>query len=205
MDYLKHYNLLIESRKDLNRSKEKGYFESHHIVPKCYGGTDVEDNLILLSAREHFVAHWLLWRANRDKKSSSMFNAMTRFSKGQKRYYSSRGYQEARESLGITKKGIPLSEEHKAKIKKNNARTGKPNWNSGKKWTKKKVQCSECGEYTSEDMNRRSHGKNCQLEEYKLLLKLHTRKEILILKNITNPRLQYWVNKIRKLDGTNCP
>ena len=36
------------------------YYERHHIIPKCMGGTDKEDNLIDLFAREHFVAHRLL-------------------------------------------------------------------------------------------------------------------------------------------------
>jgi ribosomal protein S27AE len=198
MDYLKHYNLLIESRRTLVRDV---YTENHHIIPKCYGGTDDPSNIVALTAREHFVAHWLLWRANRDRKSSAMFNAMCRASKGQERYKSSRGYQEARESQRITKKGIPLSEEHKAKIKANNARTGKPNWNSGKTFKKEKVKCSKCGDMVSADHHRRWHEQNCQLEEYKKLLNLHTRKEILILKNISNQKLQYWVSKIKKRYG----
>lgn len=36
------------------------YKEEHHIVPKCMGGTDDEQNLVHLYAREHIVAHKLL-------------------------------------------------------------------------------------------------------------------------------------------------
>ena len=36
------------------------YHERHHIKPKCLGGTNDEDNLIDLFAREHFEAHRLL-------------------------------------------------------------------------------------------------------------------------------------------------
>ena len=36
------------------------YHETHHIVPRCIDGTDDEDNLIDLFAREHFEAHRLL-------------------------------------------------------------------------------------------------------------------------------------------------
>jgi hypothetical protein len=57
MDYLKIYNNLIETRK-IQESKE--YCEIHHIVPRCLGGTDDEDNLIKLTYREHYIAHWLL-------------------------------------------------------------------------------------------------------------------------------------------------
>ena len=57
MNYQKHYNLLIERAK--NRNLE-GYKERHHIVPCCMGGTDERDNLVELTAEEHFVAHQLL-------------------------------------------------------------------------------------------------------------------------------------------------
>ena len=36
------------------------YHERHHIIPKCLGGTNDENNLIDLFAREHFEAHRLL-------------------------------------------------------------------------------------------------------------------------------------------------
>jgi hypothetical protein len=37
-----------------------GYSERHHIIPKCMGGDNTPDNLCFLSAREHFIAHFLL-------------------------------------------------------------------------------------------------------------------------------------------------
>lgn len=40
------------------------YKERHHITPRCCGGTDDEDNLIDLYAREHFIAHKLLYLEN---------------------------------------------------------------------------------------------------------------------------------------------
>lgn len=36
------------------------YKERHHIVPKCMGGTNDNDNLIDLYAHEHYIAHKLL-------------------------------------------------------------------------------------------------------------------------------------------------
>lgn len=57
MNYQKHYNLLIERAK--MRILE-GYGEKHHILPRCIGGDDSEDNLVLLTAEEHYVAHQLL-------------------------------------------------------------------------------------------------------------------------------------------------
>lgn len=42
------------------------YHESHHIIPKCIGGSNEKDNLIDLYAREHFIAHKLLAQENPD-------------------------------------------------------------------------------------------------------------------------------------------
>jgi hypothetical protein len=59
MNYTKIYNQLIERAK--NRKVERdGYYERHHIIPKCLGGSDDKDNLVKLRAKEHFVAHKLL-------------------------------------------------------------------------------------------------------------------------------------------------
>lgn len=57
MNYQKHYNRLIETRKNLQRDC---VLEEHHIIPKCMGGTDDKENLVYLTPEEHFVAHQLL-------------------------------------------------------------------------------------------------------------------------------------------------
>lgn len=36
------------------------YFEVHHKLPKSLGGTDEQNNLVKLTAREHYIAHLLL-------------------------------------------------------------------------------------------------------------------------------------------------
>lgn len=62
MNYLKIYNLIINNARSrgLNKKELSGYYEMHHILPKCEGGTDNKENLVLLTAREHFIAHKLL-------------------------------------------------------------------------------------------------------------------------------------------------
>lgn len=62
MDYQKIYNQLIKRAVDESRKKVKNgvYYELHHIIPKCLGGQDTQSNLVLLTAREHLLAHWLL-------------------------------------------------------------------------------------------------------------------------------------------------
>jgi len=57
MNYEKIYDSLIS--KAQNRILET-YTETHHIVPKCIGGTDNINNLVELAPEEHYLAHQLL-------------------------------------------------------------------------------------------------------------------------------------------------
>ena len=57
MNYQKHYDALMNRAK--NRLLE-GYCETHHIIPRCMGGKNDEDNLVDLTAEEHYIAHQLL-------------------------------------------------------------------------------------------------------------------------------------------------
>lgn len=62
LKWLGHYNSLCSKAKSRGLDKKllNGYFEVHHIQPKCLGGSNDSNNLILLTAEEHFVAHQLL-------------------------------------------------------------------------------------------------------------------------------------------------
>ena len=57
MNYQKIYQNIINNRQ---QNLPSGYTEKHHIVPKCLGGTNKKENLVKLTAREHFIAHQLL-------------------------------------------------------------------------------------------------------------------------------------------------
>lgn len=63
MDYKRIYEELIEHRKMLPKL-EGVYYERHHIVPVCMGGGDEDENLIYLTAEDHFMAHLLLAKAH---------------------------------------------------------------------------------------------------------------------------------------------
>ena len=61
MDYQKLYDNIISKYKN-NPELLKGveYFEIHHIIPKCLGGSNDESNLVSLPVREHIILHILL-------------------------------------------------------------------------------------------------------------------------------------------------
>lgn len=94
MNYKQNYFDYINYVKSLNRKRGKVYYEKHHIIPKCLGGTNEKDNLILLTGREHFLAHYLLCKIYpNNKKLLFAFAGMKRISKEQKRYINSRLYE----------------------------------------------------------------------------------------------------------------
>jgi hypothetical protein len=57
MHYEKVYRSLIDKA---NSRTVKGYYETHHIIPRCLGGSDDPSNLVRLTPEEHYVAHQLL-------------------------------------------------------------------------------------------------------------------------------------------------
>ncbi|WP_324069140.1 MAG: NUMOD1 domain-containing DNA-binding protein [Flavobacterium sp.] len=119
MNYLKVYYDLMKSRQRMSRNC---YLEKHHIVPKSIFGKgymdesslkDVEDknNIVSLTGREHFVAHWLLHRAFPGVRNfSAAFHAMASMTnKYHKRYTpSSRAIEEARIANADTMK-LPVA------------------------------------------------------------------------------------------------
>lgn len=62
--YYKQYNKLINKAIKRNPSEiENLPTEKHHILPKCMGGKDEENNLVKLTIKEHIFAHLFLMRA----------------------------------------------------------------------------------------------------------------------------------------------
>ena len=63
MDSVRIYSELISRARAEGRIKGSDlYLELHHVRPRCVGGDDSDGNRVLLTAREHFLAHWLLVR-----------------------------------------------------------------------------------------------------------------------------------------------
>ena len=104
------------------------YTEKHHIIPKSLGGNNSKDNIATLTAREHFICHWLLTKMVDGLQRQQMIHAlsgMRRENKHQTRYYTkitSRVFEKLRQELALVTslrfKNKPLSEEHKDKLRK---------------------------------------------------------------------------------------
>jgi hypothetical protein len=173
MNYTKVYNQLIE--RAMGRKPEKGgYYESHHIIPKCMGGSNDKTNKVKLTYREHFIAHWLLHRANPTNKSlAASFHIMAfgtswrnaRTERGNEWMPSSRQLEEAKMSKVMERRGTKHSEETRKKISESNK--GKLGRNVGTKHSDaaiEKMRAAKLGKTRSEEVKKRiSEGKKQQV------------------------------------------
>lgn len=71
--YTKTYNKIIEKAKDRILD---GYKERHHVIPQSMGGKNKKENLVYLTAREHFICHWLLIKMTSGNNKSKMLYAL---------------------------------------------------------------------------------------------------------------------------------
>lgn len=101
------------------------YTEAHHIIPKSISNDNSKNNLVLLTAREHFLCHWLLTKMTTGKSKSKMMYALWAMSNIENKYHqrykiTSRIYKNIRESISkeFSKNmtGRKLSAETKRKI-----------------------------------------------------------------------------------------
>jgi len=57
-----YYLNTIREKQSRNGLDSTEIYEKHHIVPRFEKGTDMENNIILLTVKEHVVAHWLRYK-----------------------------------------------------------------------------------------------------------------------------------------------
>lgn len=116
--YATWYYSIIEKSK-LRILPKSTYVEKHHIVPRCLGGNNLKENIATLTAREHFVCHYLLTKMTSGNIRHKMLSAVTRFQQQgpyQKRVLTSWEYQKLRECANAARKGIRHTQEAIQKI-----------------------------------------------------------------------------------------
>jgi hypothetical protein len=118
----------------VNRASQRtldGYTETHHIIPRSLGGSDDPNNLVVLTAREHFLCHWLLTKMVKGKRKQwSMINALGMMmwseNDNQERYrINARLYEQLKQKHSDMKSW---------------AMTGERNPQYGKKWSEERKQ-----------------------------------------------------------------
>jgi len=115
--YTTWYYSIINNAKNRNIDS---YTEKHHIIPKSLGGDNSTDNLVKLTAREHFICHLLLTKMVNGPERHKMLSAVTRFRQSRKyqnRNLTSWEYQKIRECAVLARTGQKHTLSAKQKIK----------------------------------------------------------------------------------------
>lgn len=143
-----------------------GYTEGHHIVPKCLcedaSWISDKQNLVYLSAREHYICHWLLTKViPNNYKILYAFARMTVDVMG-KRNLTSKQHARCRIAAslatslkpawnqGLTYKTGPCSDRRRTAITKARKNTAK-------------IECQHCKKLLDPGNHRRFHGDLCKL------------------------------------------
>lgn len=80
-----------------DKPTDGGYYERHHILPKSLGGSDAPSNLVYVSGRVHFIAHWLLYKWHKNTAMATAFYGMCDLNRRPERFKpSSRKYELAK-------------------------------------------------------------------------------------------------------------
>ena len=175
MNHQKVYEDLINKAK--NKQKLNEYQELHHILPKSMGGSDALDNLVFLTAREHFIVHALLAHIYDNNQMWSAFIIM----KGREHYFNSRLYEIAKKNKSKAMlgnqyaKGIKLPDHVKDAVRESNKKrirtqkmiekctfAGKNHTQEHKEYMKEKMTGRQFSEDTRQKM------REAQIKRFKL-------------------------------------
>ncbi len=102
------------------------YTEKHHIIPRSLGGTNEPKNLVKLTAREHFICHWLLMKMVTGNKREKMVYAFRMMRVTSKDHNGNRYYTKLTSRI-FEKYRVEHAQIHSKNMK------GRPGWKKGLK------------------------------------------------------------------------
>jgi hypothetical protein len=172
----------------------EGYTEIHHIIPQSLGGSNDKENLVELTAREHFICHWLLVKMTEGEDRSKMLyalNSMRAENRYQKRYHTkitARVYEKYRiehaenhskrmKGKPAKNKGVPMSQEQK-QILREKAKANHVSGNVYSKESQEKRIAKVLGQKRTDETKRlmslasKGKPKGPQSEEHRLAISL---------------------------------
>ena len=123
--YSELYRELIAKSQKRNWTKDSVpcYVERHHIWPKSLGGSDESQNIVFLTASEHYYAHYYLMKMLENQNDESYIKMVyacwqmnNRIAPGKNLEREAKIYEEVRQRVSSSRFGKKLSEEHKQKI-----------------------------------------------------------------------------------------
>ncbi|CAB5215127.1 HNHc domain containing protein [uncultured Caudovirales phage] len=135
-----YYNIIANAQ--IRILPNETYKEKHHIIPKSLGGSNKKENLVSLTAKEHFICHLLLPRFTTGNAKNKMLYALMALSrlnnKNQVRHkINSNTYNKIKEQFSIIKsadmilnnpmKRLEIKEKHSEAIAMRGATPGMSN------------------------------------------------------------------------------
>ena len=114
-------NIIIKAQSEPRKKGNMVYYERHHIIPKSMGGSNSKDNLVLLTAKEHYICHYLLIKFTKSGGLYKMVHAFRMINiQSINNYSNSRLYESCKETFSKLHSkylsGNVLSEDTKRKI-----------------------------------------------------------------------------------------
>jgi 5-methylcytosine-specific restriction endonuclease McrA len=121
--YTRVYYAIIDRAQ--TRTIPKTFTEKHHVIPRSLGGSEAKSNLVVLTAREHFLCHWLLVKMTQGKAKRSMSHALRMMLAKNKRIDGryipkSKLYELIKKAANKASKGRPCTPETRQKIRQGN-------------------------------------------------------------------------------------
>jgi NUMOD3 motif len=155
--YFTHYITFIVNRQQ-RVLPDNTLYEKHHILPKSMGGVENKLNIIILTLKEHYIAHHILWKCYGGGMTLAFWclQHAGSYSKKDKRILSSKAYERLRtefinrkipeeviEKIRKASTGRIKSQETKNKISKSNK--GKRKGRVSSEITKNKQKLAQKG------------------------------------------------------------
>lgn len=156
---IRYLNFINQCKIYNSQLSDTKFFETHHILPKAKSMFPEFANLkthqwnsIKLSPRQHFIAHWLLWKAC-GKFMAYAFIGMKRSSKYQNRYFklNSKMYEKLKIEAAATQSTRIISIKTREKM-------------SMSQKNKETVVCPHCYKTCTQSNYTRWHGDNCKIK-----------------------------------------
>ncbi len=148
-EFYYEYLSIVNNSSYEKKDKSHIYLEKHHKLPKSMGGSDEEDNLVYLTAQEHYRCHELLPYCTTGEARISMLYAWNYMSRLKGVKVDQEKYAKLKEEHSKTLKDKIISENTRAKMSK--AKKGKPISEA----TRKKISEAKKGITKSQEAKKR--------------------------------------------------
>ena len=159
--YTKWYFSIVNHRK-INPVLNSKYKEIHHIVPRKMGGNNNKENLVALTAKEHFIVHLLLTKMTSGLDKKYMFHALNLMAYTRKIKLTSKTYSYIKENY--SKENLGYKNIMFGKVGENHPAFGYKHTEEHKKYISNKLKGRKHKEESIKKMSEKAKGRKISEE-----------------------------------------